>query len=151
MSDCALVRSFLWLSFLRQCCFFLFFKQKTAYEMRISDWSSDVCASGLRLRARLDRRALSCRRDRDRRCDRVELGSCRPPRADATPFADRAQHDRYRGQAARRSAGTTERTGDAKRRPPPRAEDRKSVGAGKRGQVSVDIGGRRILRKNKTH
>src|SRR3546814_9003988 len=30
-------------------CFFLvfFFKQKTAYEMRISDWSSDVCSSDL--------------------------------------------------------------------------------------------------------
>src|SRR3546814_8726718 len=29
-----------------QCCVF-FFKQKTAYEMRISDWSSDVCSSDL--------------------------------------------------------------------------------------------------------
>src|SRR3546814_11522924 len=29
-------------------CFF--FKQKTAYEMRISDWSSDVCSSDLRHR-----------------------------------------------------------------------------------------------------
>src|SRR3546814_1249697 len=28
---------------------FVFFKQKTAYEMRISDWSSDVCSSDLRL------------------------------------------------------------------------------------------------------
>src|SRR3546814_1163614 len=28
-------------------CFFCFFKQKTAYEMRISDWSSDVCSSDL--------------------------------------------------------------------------------------------------------
>src|SRR3546814_3359271 len=26
---------------------FIFFKQKTAYEMRISDWSSDVCSSDL--------------------------------------------------------------------------------------------------------
>src|SRR3546814_10302044 len=38
------------------CFFFFFFKQKTAYEMRISDWSSDVCSSDLRretaLRAR---------------------------------------------------------------------------------------------------
>src|SRR3546814_11107009 len=32
-------------------CSFLFFKQKTAYEMRISDWSSDVCSSDLRERA----------------------------------------------------------------------------------------------------
>src|SRR3546814_7795056 len=29
------------------CCCFFFFKQKTAYEMRISDWSSDVCSSDL--------------------------------------------------------------------------------------------------------
>src|SRR3546814_1799618 len=37
-------------------CFFciFFFKQKTAYEMRISDWSSDVCSSDLlRLRPKL--------------------------------------------------------------------------------------------------
>src|SRR3546814_1016394 len=29
--------------------YFFFFKQKTAYEMRISDWSSDVCSSDLLL------------------------------------------------------------------------------------------------------
>src|SRR3546814_7741872 len=29
------------------CLCFFFFKQKTAYEMRISDWSSDVCSSDL--------------------------------------------------------------------------------------------------------
>src|SRR3546814_7830278 len=29
------------------CCWVCFFKQKTAYEMRISDWSSDVCSSDL--------------------------------------------------------------------------------------------------------
>src|SRR3546814_5020846 len=29
---------------------FFFFKQKTAYEMRISDWSSDVCSSDLQMR-----------------------------------------------------------------------------------------------------
>src|SRR3546814_6145903 len=31
--------------------YFFFFKQKTAYEMRISDWSSDVCSSDLPLPA----------------------------------------------------------------------------------------------------
>src|SRR3546814_7551360 len=40
----------------------LFFKQKTAYEMRISDWSSDVCSSDLRVR-----RAVAQRQ-------RVEIG-----------------------------------------------------------------------------
>src|SRR3546814_8761010 len=29
------------------CLFFFFFNQKTAYELRISDWSSDVCSSDL--------------------------------------------------------------------------------------------------------
>src|SRR3546814_4805425 len=31
----------------RSFIIFFFFKQKTAYEMRISDWSSDVCSSDL--------------------------------------------------------------------------------------------------------
>src|SRR3546814_7676520 len=33
-------------------CWFFFFKQKTAYEMRISDWSSDVCSSDLEQQVR---------------------------------------------------------------------------------------------------
>src|SRR3546814_132809 len=33
--------------------FFFFFKQKTAYEMRISDWSSDVCSSDLHIYAQV--------------------------------------------------------------------------------------------------
>src|SRR3546814_957578 len=36
--------------------FFFFFKQKTAYEMRISDWSSDVCSSDLPIFERPQRR-----------------------------------------------------------------------------------------------
>src|SRR3546814_16622051 len=35
--------------------FFFFFEQKTAYEMRISDWSSDVCSSDLQRIGRIDR------------------------------------------------------------------------------------------------
>src|SRR3546814_1674753 len=35
--------------YLSTLSFFFFFKQKTAYEMRISDWSSDVCSSDLLL------------------------------------------------------------------------------------------------------
>src|SRR3546814_3151395 len=37
--------SYTW--YVRGVCVFFFFKQKTAYEMRISDWSSDVCSSDL--------------------------------------------------------------------------------------------------------
>src|SRR3546814_7555157 len=47
--------------------FFFFFKQKTAYEMRISDWSSDVCSSDLNLcRRRRVEAARRCRRVRRR-------------------------------------------------------------------------------------
>src|SRR3546814_7134869 len=54
-------------------CFF-FFKQKTAYEWRISDWSSDVCSSDLYGR-REDRRARAHSRDRlAARLGLVELG-----------------------------------------------------------------------------
>src|SRR3546814_10723156 len=35
------------LTFYTVCGLFFFFKQKTRYEMRISDWSSDVCSSDL--------------------------------------------------------------------------------------------------------
>src|SRR3546814_14880251 len=38
--------------------FFFFFKQKTAYEMLISDWSSDVCSSDLRFHLRIALKAL---------------------------------------------------------------------------------------------
>src|SRR3546814_20650533 len=38
---------------------FFFFKQKTAYEMRISDWSSDVCSSDLLGERRIKRVAQS--------------------------------------------------------------------------------------------
>ena len=40
-----MVRNELWCVFV--CCFFFFFKQKTAYEMCGRDWSSDVCSSDL--------------------------------------------------------------------------------------------------------
>src|SRR3546814_5238358 len=39
--------------------YFFFFKQKTAYEMRISDWSSDVCSSDLQLTITLDPHAIA--------------------------------------------------------------------------------------------
>src|SRR3546814_9747308 len=72
-------------------CFFFFFKQKTAYEMRISDWSSDVCSSDLDDRGDVDER----RRDRRRRLW---------PSAQGPVAADRgiepARGQRARGRAA---------------------------------------------------
>src|SRR3546814_1943969 len=40
------------------CYLFFFFKQKTAYDMRISDWSSDVCSSDLCAGSRAGRGSL---------------------------------------------------------------------------------------------
>src|SRR3546814_5125956 len=42
------------------CISFVFFKQKTAYEMRISDWSSDVCSSDLQAHLHLSGPASAC-------------------------------------------------------------------------------------------
>src|SRR3546814_4390840 len=42
-------------------CVFFFFKQKTAYDLRISDWSSDVCASDLHRRRSSPARGGRCR------------------------------------------------------------------------------------------
>src|SRR3546814_8105952 len=56
---------------------FFFFKQKTAYEMRISDWSSDVCSSDLGARPGSEIRTASvacpARFQADRACRRSEI------------------------------------------------------------------------------
>src|SRR3546814_2365397 len=46
--------------------FFFFFKQKTAYELRISDWSSDVCSSDLKSSQRFQHQCIALSRAR---CD----------------------------------------------------------------------------------
>src|SRR3546814_8809709 len=61
----------------------LFFKQKTAYEMRISDWSSDVCSSDLRGRSRQHRRPA------DGRAEDRHFRSCRPYRHRPRPLCGR--------------------------------------------------------------
>src|SRR3546814_17635529 len=101
--------------------YFFFFKQKTAYEMRISDWSSDVCSSDLRWRSWF-------RSGADRRL-RYARHSARPCRT-----------------ARPRPLGGE---GAAARRPMARQPDRKSVVSGKSVSVLVDIGGRRIIKKKK--
>src|SRR3546814_3451081 len=79
-----------------------FFKQKTAYEMRISDWSSDVCSSDLA--AARDRAAAATRAD-GRRCrsdvphavgfladDVVVAGAVRQHRGSARLFRAAPRH-----------------------------------------------------------
>src|SRR3546814_5132555 len=52
-----------------------FFKQKTAYEMRISDWSSDVCSSDLRTTVSIDGLYSNFKEDRDEHWGEVLLRS----------------------------------------------------------------------------
>src|SRR3546814_13539190 len=109
-----------------------FFKQKTAYEMRISDWSSDVCSSDL-----VEPVAVS-------------TTATRPPvaRSAASTSAPRARSISGTGQ----SMATASRSGTSSAPYPEdsrRSADRKSVVEGKRGSVRVDVGGRRIIKKKK--
>src|SRR3546814_7993742 len=54
--------------------YFFFFKRKTAYEMRISDWSSDVCSSDLLLHA-ADRGGHLTGEDGEREIPRADAGN----------------------------------------------------------------------------
>src|SRR3546814_3423097 len=65
---------------------FFFFKQKTAYEMRISDWSSDVCSSDLRDRG-----------------DPHRLGGAHHPTRDLAAIGDQDFLEHYRFFRSRRS------------------------------------------------
>src|SRR3546814_20669115 len=101
---------------------FVVLKQKTAYEMRISDWSSDVCASVL------------------------QPDVSRPALAVSELWAAYRQHERLRGASrldvllAIHVVGVLGLT------------DRKSVVSGTSVTVRVDLGGRRsIINKSKQH
>src|SRR3546814_18582635 len=103
--------------------FFFFFKQKTAYEMRISDWSSDVCSSDL--------------------TDEVKQFHEEPGDAGAeggeaatAGAKSRTRNGRVTGNGRLRVNGAA-----SWRR------ERKSVVEGKSVSVRVDIGGRRIMNK----
>src|SRR3546814_6558077 len=74
--------------------FFFFFKQKTAYEMRISDWSSDVCSSDLR---DLVTAAIIFLVGRELIDARVAVGEPQMPRDRQSDTAEFAGHDRAIG------------------------------------------------------
>src|SRR3546814_20787786 len=114
---------------------FFLFKQKTAYEMRISDWSSDVCSSDLR------------------DCRTAQGGRARP-----SPGRNRSSHRMPQPPQHGRTDGRTLRQGC--RQQPGRSlchdrsrrfQDRKSVVKGKSVSVRVDLGGRRIIKKKKAN
>src|SRR3546814_15464585 len=92
--------------------FFFFFKQKTAYEMRISDWSSDVCSSDL-LQGDAGDRAhdLAAPRFLRTRLWRASLGDVAGERL--CPPVGRQRHRRLeRAAPARRDAMTATRADD---------------------------------------
>src|SRR3546814_817667 len=85
-----------------ECLLVFFFKQKTAYEMRISDWSSDVCSSDLDrpARFRASRHRLCPRRD-DRRIEEPQALPVQLPQPCGVP---RGLHRRHRPPPRRRNA-----------------------------------------------
>src|SRR3546814_18051502 len=99
-----------------------FFKQKTAYEMRISDWSSDVCSS--------------------------DLSGQRTPRSAPRPGSwtsrPRCSAVRVRRSFSTAAAWTPNSSTSTWKR-----LDRKSVVQGKSVTERVDLGGRRILKTKK--
>src|SRR3546814_4404951 len=97
---------------------FFFFKQKTAYEMRISDWSSDVCSSDLQIASENHSRpvarhsprspapvAIQCAAREGRRIDRYVGGGHRPPRIAPEPQRAAAARWRRAGNGAVRNSG----------------------------------------------
>src|SRR3546814_19738038 len=103
------------------CLLFFFFKQKTAYEMRISDWSSDVCYSDLQVIRDFVRSLMDEATGKSRLIE--------PPKhVNADLLAVYPMGDPHFGMYAWKA-------------------DRKSVVSGKSVSVRVDIGGRRIIKK----
>src|SRR3546814_8955126 len=93
-----------------------FFKQKTAYEMRISDWSSDVCSSDLA------RGLPELRRARERRADALGLV---PPRRRSSGRSRKAAR-RHRRVVRDAAAETVRRRDEPRHRQPHRSEEHTS-------------------------
>src|SRR3546814_12037665 len=117
------------IQFVVHCIVFFFFKQKTAYEMRISDWSSDVCSSDLAqvqgAKAALDNAQLDL--------DYTEIRA---------PVGGRIDRN-FISVGNLVSPDETILTRIV-------SLDRKSVVSGKSGSVRVDLGGRRSIKKKNT-
>src|SRR3546814_19904109 len=114
--------------------YFFFFKQKTAYEMRISDWSSDVCSSDLDREG--EPRLLCGDAGRQRHPRRPHRGPARRRPPLQLPLGQR------RTSAARPPIVELCLTGQA-------PLDRKTAVMGKLEAVRVGIGGLGIIKKNK--
>src|SRR3546814_3644532 len=126
------------------CVLVFFFKQKTAYDRRISDWSSDVCSSDLVHRPRLiaPEAALlvgaAGRQEDDRNIARPlacahEFGKLEAVHAGHLYVEQGERHIMLEEKLERLLPGS--------------GLDRKCVWQGKSVSVRVDLGGRRIIRK----
>src|SRR3546814_19844384 len=121
--------------------FMFLFKQKTAYEMRISDWSSDVCSSDLQVpsgKKSLPRVRLKVSHVRST-CSFIPLASRRGRISSSvtTEFARTSPCLKASGPSVNGLRTVSEHT------------DRKSGVEGKRVSVKVDTGGGRNDKKHK--
>src|SRR3546814_19543295 len=112
--------------------YFFFFKQKTAYEVRISDWSSDVCSSDLAAPAPPGRRAPAIPPDQRQRHGVPDAAPVRCPAwSSGRPYRHRRQSPHRQDAAA--------------------ARDRKRVVWGKRVSERIDLLGPRTFKNKKTN
>src|SRR3546814_12037706 len=133
------------------CNLFCFFKQKTAYEMRISDWSSDVCSSNLKAGGSKWNNSINLRIGSEGSGETVDWDGCIEERKtisrssyDPIPteamdlnidlVPDRTDQDTLWGPALPDLVFARQRTYSWNQ------IDRKSVGSGKSVSVSVDLG-----------
>src|SRR3546814_8959275 len=139
--------------------FVFFFKQKTAYELRISDWSSDVCSSDLRRSGwcacdTSDRwsPASSARRT----SEAIANGEHRHPRREdrpAQPPATGKGRHRQAAQPIERAAVSRDRVAEdpAEIGREHHAESRKPAGTVKTGRQAAHIRDRKSTRLNSSH
>src|SRR3546814_13214837 len=114
-------------------CECFFFKQKTAYEMRISDWSSDVCSSDLPPPQMVANMRIG-------NVDGYCVGEPWNARAiiDKLGFSAATSQDIWPDHPEKVLGTRSEFV----------QRDRKSVVSGKSVSVRVDLGGRRIIKDN---
>src|SRR3546814_13831647 len=125
------------------CAMFFVFKQKTAYEMRISDWSSDVCSSDLPEPVpppALRPTTISVTEVDRLKADPYAFYARRVLRLMPLDAVDADPSAAWRGTVVHRNLEIWKRED----------EDRKSVVEGKRGAVRENLGGRRVRKKKKT-
>src|SRR3546814_17742367 len=122
------------------CVVLFFFKQETAYEMRIRDWSSDVCSSDLEAGKNEDASADHASMNHAA-MDHAAMGHAAP--GNASMQMDHSMHGAS-GVNAMVSHPASE-TGN----PAVRSEERR---VGKECVIRVTLGGRRIIKKkNQQH